>query len=239
MARLTFLFIILGVLTFLQACGPEPIPCVRVSSSTITETRDVKDFKGIVMYVEANLIIDQGPEFEIKLTGPDNVVELINTSVTNEYLVISTSDCFNGDYELKIEITAPAYELVNLNERALLETNGIIEGTSIQLELLGSVDMSGTFEMDSIFTSYVGNGNLNFSGSAIFHSMTLEGEFEVSGFELITDFTAVDLIGIGNCEVYANEKLDVSITGIGDVYYKGTPEISSSITGTGQIISAN
>lgn len=239
MVRLVLLFISIAALAIFEACGPKPIPCIRVSSTTTTETRDIKDFNGVIVYVEANVKIRQGSEYEIKLTGPDNVVELIETSLTNEYLVISTSDCFNGDYELFIEITAPVYELVNLNEKSLLETNGTIEGTNIQLELLGNVEVNVALEMDSIFTSYVGKGDLNFSGSSIYHSMILEGEFDVSGFELMTDYSSIDLIGIGNCEVYANEKLDVSITGIGDVYYKGTPDISSMITGTGQIINAN
>lgn len=239
MLRLALLLPLAGTMFLFQSCVTDPITCIRVSSSQITESRDIRDFKGIILYENANLIITQGSEYAVKMTGPQNVVELTNTTLANDYLVISSADCFNGNDELTIEVTAPVYELISVEERSTLITTGVIEGENIQLSVLGAVDIDVELVMDSVFTSFVGDGELNFSGSSIYHQITLEGEFEVGGFELITDHIVIGLIGTGDCEVYANEILDVSIMGIGNVYFKGNPDILSGITGTGEIINVN
>jgi hypothetical protein len=239
MVRLALSILALAVFAFFQSCGPETIPCMRVSSTEITETRDIKDFKGIAIYVPADLIITQGPEYEIKLTGPDNVIEATKTSLSDDYLMVSTSDCFNGSYDLTIEITAPTYDLINISEFGTLRTTTTIVGGHIQLEFLGDIGVNATLEMDSIFTTFVGRGDLIFNGSTTYHELLLEGEFEVNGFNLLSDHTAIDLLGVGDCEIFANDKLDVSIQGTGNVYYRGTPSIDSEITGIGEIINAN
>ena len=76
-------------------------------------------------------------------------------------------------------------------------------------------------------------------GDADVHELKIRGASEVESFDLLTNSTAVNIIGAGNCEVNAQNDLDVSITGAGIVYYKGNPTITQSITGLGQVVDAN
>jgi hypothetical protein len=226
-------------LILVYSCVPTPIECIRVSSNSTTESRSIKDFSGVVLFVPATLKISQGADYAVKLTGPQNVVELTKTTLLNDELTISTEDCFNGSYELLIEVTAPDFDLIYAGTAASLETNGAILGDNIRIELVGEISGSATFGMDSIFTSVSGKGNLNFSGSTKYHQLYLTGEADIAGFALSTDHTVIDLAGLAECEVTANERLEVTIAGSGNVYYKGNPQIDSNITGTGEIINSN
>lgn len=239
MLRLALLLPLVGMLFLFQSCNTDPITCIRVSSSQITESRDVRDFKGITLYEHANLVLSQGADYVVKITGPQNVVELTNTTLVDDYLVISSEDCFNGDDELTIEVTAPEFELIYISSMGSLETAGLIAGSNIKVELLGQITGNANFEMDSIFTVAQGKGVLNYFGTASYHEMDVEGEYAFSGFPLITEHTAISLLGLGVCEVTANGRLDVAIEGSGKVYYKGSPDINSDIAGTGQIIDSN
>jgi hemin uptake protein HemP len=239
MLRLALLLPLAGTMFLFQSCVTDPITCIRVSSLQITESRDIRDFKGITLYEPANLIITQGAEYAVKMTGPQNVVELTNTTLVDGYLVISSEDCFNGNDELAIEVTAPEFELVYISSRATLETIGSVQGNNIQLELLGEISGSATLEMDSVFALVSGKGNLNFSGSAKYQQLDLAGELKIAAFSLITEHTVINLAGLAACEVTANNLLEVNIAGSGNVNYKGDPQIDSNITGTGKIINSN
>lgn len=239
MMRYALLFLPLGIISLYSSCVTDPIPCIRVSSSEVTETRDLKGFGGIVMYEYADLVITQGPDYSVKLTGPENVVELTNTSLVDDYLTISSEDCFNGSYSLKIEVTAPEFELIYVSALSSVETANTINGKRLEIELVG--DITGNFDLnvDSVYSSIHGIGITDYSGTAVYHKIESSGEYTLKGFPLITDHSDISLFGLGECEVTANDKLNVVIEGSGNIYYKGSPAITSDITGTGQIIDSN
>jgi len=217
---------LLGLAIFCSSCETDSNTCIRVSSTGTTDTRDIKNFKGIVMYEPAELVLTQSPEFSVKLTGPENVVELIKTEKVNDLLSISSSDCFNGSYNLKIEISAPDFELIQLETRGTLETSNTLQGSSIQLELLGDIAGSLLLDMDSVFTTINGRGMLKYEGLGIYHLLDSRAEYTFNGFLFETDHTVINLTGKGVCEAFANDKLDIEIEGSGKIFYKGNPSHS-------------
>ena len=92
--------------------------------------------------------------------------------------------------------------------------------------------------MSMIFMRGVGNFTLSGSDQDNL-SITLTGVGDVKSFDMRAGSCKIKLTGVGNCQVYAINKLDVTITGVGSVLYKGTPQIISNISGLGQLINAN
>ena len=70
-------------------------------------------------------------------------------------------------------------------------------------------------------------------------NITISGAGTVESFDLITNNCSIVISGTGNCNVYANKKLNVTIAGVGKISYKGHPDISQNISGTGNINNAN
>lgn len=233
-----YLFVI-PVFVFLVSCDSKQIECLRISSNIIMETRDLKDFKGVVFNNIGDLLLTQGPEFSFKIEGPDNVVELITTKIENELLIIGTNACFNGDYELTVEITTPEYELINLSGIGRIESVGQIDGGIIQIELIGIGEIEADIYADSLYTTIAGTGNITYTGDVLKHELSCSGQFTLNSFSLETDHTFIKLTGIGDSFVKAIETLTVIIEGTGDVFYKGNPVIESEITGSGDIINSN
>jgi hypothetical protein len=67
----------------------------------------------------------------------------------------------------------------------------------------------------------------------------LNGSGSLFGFPLQAESCQVDITGSGNCEITANQHLDVSIDGSGSVFYKGNPTIMEDISGSGRVTDAN
>jgi hypothetical protein len=238
MKNLAFLFLVLSTLVQ-SSCDTGGIDCIRVSSNTISETRDHKDFTGVVTTVVGNLQLAQGAEYNVEILGPENVVERTNTAVQSNLLVISTDDCFNGQYELLIKVTAPVYSSINFSGIGNLSTTNTITSKIMEVDLLGIGDIDAEIEADTLYTNVSGDVNINYSGAALRHEFQSTGQFVLKAFPLITDHTSLRIVGIGDSEVTANETLKVVIQGTGNVGYKGDPQIEQSITGSGAVIDMN
>ena len=116
MKNLIFKVSVLVIIVIIASCdSSNQIECIRASSNSITEDRDVKDYKGVALNVVGDLLLTQGPEYAFRIQGPDNVVALTTSKVENGVLVIGSESCFNGSYNLTIEITAPDFELISLS----------------------------------------------------------------------------------------------------------------------------
>lgn len=239
MIRSTLIFLFLGIITLFSACDTDTFTCIRVSSTEVTETRDIKNYSGVVLANVATLKITQGQEYAFKIQGPENVVELTYSRVQNDLLVIGTDECFNGDYELIIELTAPDFKVFNLTGIGAIETMNTINTDIIEVDLIGIGSIEAAFNADTIYTNIAGQAIVKYYGQAHRHELESSGEFSFKGFPLSTNHTQINITGEGDSEVTANESLRVFIEGAGNVYYMGDPLIDSDITGVGEIIDAN
>ena len=237
MKNFKFYFVILSLALF-SSCD-EGLECNRVSTNIISETRDLKDFKGVVFSNLGNIVLTQGSEYSFTINGPDNVVEFTNTTVEDELLVISSNTCFNGDYDLDIEITAPEYSYINLAGAGSIKTANQIEGDILVMEMMGVGDIEADVYVDSLYTTISGTGTVNYTGEAYMHEVSSSGLFTLNSYDLETVNTKINITGEGYSYVRVNETLTVLITGIGTVYYTGNPAVEKDITGTGEVIDDN
>lgn len=239
MKHIVPILILFSLAVVFNSCDTNQLECIRVSSNVISETRDVKDYTGVVMTAVGNVKLTQGLDYACKITGPDNVVELMKTEIQNGLLVIGTDECFNGEYELTVEITAPEFEVINLSGIGTIESTNTISGDIIEVDLYGIGVVEATFVADSLYSTVTGQGNLNYSGNVLRHELLCTGQFALSGFPMATDHTIIFLSGNGDSEVTVADKLDVTIEGSGNVFYKGYPTITSEITGMGYVVDKN
>ena len=239
MKKHTLIFIFCSALWLFSACDSDEITCIRVSTNSITETRDISDYNGVVMHSVGRLIVAQGPEYSFKISGPENVVSFTKTEIQNNLLIIGSDDCFNGEYELVIEVSAPQFDVINLAGIGSIETATPLSGDIIEVELMGIGTVDAEIIANTLQTTMTGQGTLIYSGSVDKHELVASGEFTLKSYNLITNHTVIDQTGIGVSEVTANETLSVKMEGSGSVLYKGDPAITSNITGTGKIVNAN
>ena len=226
-------------LTLFISCTTNDIECLRVSDRVVSETRDLKNFNGVAFNHVGDVLITQGPEYAFNITGPENVVELTTTSIENNLLVIGSDACFNGTYDLTIEITAPEYTRISLVGIGDIKSVGPIEATNITMEMVGIGKIDVNIAADTLTTTIAGTGDVVYSGAVIKHDISCAGTYELNAYSLETENTYIQLSGIGDGYVKANQLLDVTISGTGNVYYKGSPDITSNIVGTGSVIDRN
>ncbi len=187
---------------------------------------------------------ERGDIQEVKVTGYPNIIDQLNTSISNKAWEIRLKDgCYNNA-DMDIEITIPDLKAANLtgsgsiqvekftnqeNQLFAISGSGDIEiaGNSGTKEDLFNITGSGDIVGTNNFTD-LESVKLNISGSGDFDAFSMES----LSYEVI-------ISGSGNANVHPINQLTGVITGSGNINYLGTPEVNVSITGSGKVNNVN
>lgn len=235
---LTLLFVTVCIL----GCNDDN--CITGEGTLETRAIALSTFDKVSLYGVDHVIIKQGDIQEIQVTGHPNIIDELNTNISNQEWEIRLKDgCYNNA-DMAIEITIPDLKAANLigsgkiqvedfinQENQLFALSGSgsiqIEGNSGTKDLVFTISGSGDISVTENFTD-LESVKLNISGSGDFDAYPLKS--------LIYE---VQLSGSGNANLYADDALNGSISGSGNINYKGNPEIDVSISGSGRVINNN
>lgn len=154
-----------------------------------------------------------GKELDIKLSGSGEI-DLENLEYDNAYSSISGSG----------KVWVDGFDTDDFE----VKTSGSGRTTISNLEA------------NNVSMSISGSGSTSFESSTTDRlDASIAGSGKLFAFDMPAERVELSVGGSGDCEVTANEELDVRITGSGSVYYKGQPSIDQKITGSGRIKNSN
>ena len=188
---------------------------VKGSGKIVAESRKIADFTSIDIEGAANIKLSQGAVQSLTVSGDDNIVPLITTSVGNGKLTINNSKNYSSDHNVDLVIVVPKIEAltvegfsqVDLKEVAGKKLDVKIDGASV-ISVQGTVDSFGA--------------EVNGAGS-------------IDAGKLIAKAATAEVSGAGSIKVNAVDSLDVSVSGVGKVNYAGDPKLKTNISGLGSI----
>jgi hypothetical protein len=203
------------------ACSFAGVSPSRVAGSgkVASETRQVSGFNSVELRGSADVSVTQGDAEAVVVEADDNILPLIETTVQNGRLIISTKPDIN--------FTTPNHVRVNVTIKSL---------QGLTLSGSGNVDVSSLAGQDlNIVLS--GSGDITVSGAADRVDIRLPGSGNVICSGLKSRSANVTLAGSGNIAVYASESLDASLLGSGTIRYDGNPaQVSKRVSGSGTIM---
>ena len=110
---------------------------------------------------------------------------------------------------------------------------------NLNLEITGSGDIDLLINSENTDISISGSGNIYLEGGTIDQTISVSGSGNYDAFKFFSKKSEIDISESGDCNVYAQDNLFVTISGSGNVYYKGNPSVNSMITGSGKVINSN
>ena len=212
-------YIIIALFSF-AACNNDD---VVGSGPTVTQTLDIATFDELTVDGSYTISITQGDTLEVTATGQANVIDVINTSVTNQRWNLNYTVSNVESEGLRIDITIPTLSRIESDGSADVTLGAFTAQTSFLIDL----DGAGSYTVTAPWTDLE---SLNLS---------IDGSGDIDGFPFNAKDVVIDIDGSGDVDVTASDQLDISIDGAGTVRYKGNPTITQSISGTGEIIDAN
>jgi hypothetical protein len=181
-----------------------------------TETRNVGSFSRIEASGATELEITAGQTATVvTVSGDDNMVPLVKTTVSGNVLIIKTDNVENTKLPLVVKIGMPKLAAIEAFGASKISAVNL---TGQRFELVGSGSTKATIggTVDNLVIKLSGAGRVDAGGLA-----AREAEIRSSGASTV--------------EVNASDKLSVHISGAGKVTYLGHPAITQHISGAGNI----
>lgn len=207
----------------------------------VTETRTTAAFEGLSAGVDANIYFTQSADQSITLEAQQNILDEIETVVTNNILRIRykhpNTNIRNADRVI-IRVKGPVAKFMEQNGSGSMEIEGTIDPTTAKFVVSGSGNIQADEVLTNKFEAVIsGSGRIIIDeGEANEEKITISGSGQVDIEDLQVKDAETNISGSGSMKIYVTNNLKARISGSGTVYYKGNPAISTQISGSGTVV---
>ena len=214
---------------------------VNGNGNVVTITRSTGDYEEIGVSGWYDVILVDGREGDLTLTGEDNLLEHIITEVKNGQLSIRVEKGYNlkpSSSKDVIHITIP---VESINALALSGSGDIVgkkklKANDFQTAVSGSGDVTLEVEVNRFTAAMSGSGDMNLSGKTSDFEVSVSGSGDIDAFALNADNVDASVSGSANINVTAHKMLKARVSGSGDIEYRGNPEkVDTKTSGSGDI----
>ena len=222
--------------TGLLSASCEMVTCVKGTGDAVKKDLSIAAFTGIDLTGALDVKFTRAAQQKVTVEGQANLIDLIETSVSNGVWTIKTRECYSTDKPFVVHISAPVIDRVHLQGSGDVSSADAFEAEVIDLAVQGSGDIKMNFTAKQIVATVQGSGDITLQGSTSELTCTIQGSGDVKAADLKTDRTKATITGSGDVSVTASMSIDAKITGSGDVKYRGNPpEVKSHVTGSGEV----
>jgi len=160
MKNLKFSIVTIAIASLLNSGCTKENSLIEGIGTITTETLTLQEFSGIAMEGADNIFISYGPEQKVEVTGHSNVINRIQTEVTNGIWYMELERGNYGRYELTYYITLPTIEKVSNTGSANVSITDPMETGYMEISLTGSGNFSGfSLSAESCQVDIAGSGN--------------------------------------------------------------------------------
>jgi hypothetical protein len=230
-----------------------------IALAQISQNRQVAGFSSIASSGSFNVHVKIDGTESLKITGDEDVINDIETTVSNGKLKIGTKDkiswkVFNNK-KVDIYITAKTLSGLsnsgsgnikldgNLTGNAELKTSGsgniiaAANASDIQISVSGSGSITSSVNANQLGAAVSGSGALNLAGTVKNADIKVSGSGHIRANDLKTDAVDASISGSGNIHILANKSINARVSGSGRLVYTGNPtNVNSSTSGSGRVV---
>lgn len=209
----------------------------RGSGTIKVETRPAAGFH--VLRIRAGQVkVRQGDQEGLTITTDDNLVPLLETSVAGGELTLQNKPGSNlqPSKSIRYDVVVKDLDTLIVEGDAMAGLAGLKgKDFTLQVDGKGQVELDG-LKLENLQVKLRGDYLVRAAAYAPNHVVALEGAGEYDGSRVVAENVKISSQGTGKAVVYAEKKLDVSLSGSPTVTYVGRPTVNKAISGVGQLI---
>lgn len=196
------------------------------NGNVVIENCKVDVFSAIEIDGVFNVILKQGKKESVSIETDENLVELIDVTVSEKRLVVDLKgDASIGDYtELNIFITLVNINVLDINGVGDISTETPLKLKELTLQNSGVGDINLVLDCDELTVNNSSVGDISLSGKTKHFNLNTSGVGDVLALQLDSRNTTVDNSGVGDVKVNATNSINIETSGVGDVEYSGNPK---------------
>lgn len=185
-------------------------------AQTETNKLALSDFNSIVISAPVDVELAQGTENYISI-DEGNIQDIVTSEVKDNVLYIKKA---------KDDITIGFIKLgkLELNSQCEVKSKNLISGDDLEVSLKGAAsEIKMDINVKNLSTTIEGAGDVEYSGTAENHKISISGAGDIDAYKLSTTTTQIDINGAGDAQVNAKQEIKGVINGAGEITYKEEP----------------
>ena len=198
--------------------------------------KEVGDFHEIKVYdlIEVNLIKSDNNRIIIKGHNVYDIKYVNKNGVLK--LKMELDKKFQGE-DTFVEVYYTDLRTIDGNEGAKIVCNELVENEKIEIRAQEGSHIKIGMDVKYVEMKAVTGGKIEASGLAKNQIIVINTGGVFEGRELLTEVASVNISAGGSAELYASQKLDISVKAGGDVYVYGNPkDVNKKTLAGGRII---
>lgn len=208
----------------------------RGNGDITSEKRMLDEFSAIHLTGNFEINLKKGGKEQIVIVTDENLLELIESDIEQDILVIENRKKLQSDNGIKVFITYQSLEKLKSTGASIIQTDGPLVSDRFELEVPGASLIDMEVEVTDLEIMLAGAGAVTLKGRAENQSISMNGVGNLAAFELESQFSEVTVSGMGSVEVNVKENLNARVNGVGSIRYKGNPaSVSDRVSGLGTI----
>ena len=176
---------------------------IKGSGVASSETRSADEFTGVDVGGVFQVEVTAGKEYSVQVQADDNLLPYVKTEVVSGVLHISTKERINSQTPLRVIVSAPEIEHLDVTGASKLSLSGVRNSE------LG------------IHTS--GASKLKVEGETSELNIEVSGASSIDAEALRSKTATVDASGASKVSVFVTERLSSDASGASKVQYSGNP----------------
>jgi len=219
----------------LSGCAREN---VHGSGRIITEERPVDRFEDLTIDGPLEVHVKQGALVPLRIQAEDNVMRVIETSVSGTNLRVRIRNGVNlkSFRPIHVYVQSEKYRRIIFSGSGSLTGTDTIKTPLFLYEVNGSNDANLKVDANEVRVVVNGSGNIDMEGLSRDYYSAINGSGDVRAEFLKTINAHVETNGSGEQRIWVVDKLWGHISGSGNVKYKGTPaSLNVTVSGSGRV----
>lgn len=211
------------------------------SGDIVKRTRNVAPFTRISASGGLEVEIMRGSTTGVVVEADDNLIEDVETVVTNGQLKISMEDGVSySDAHIKVYITAPELTSVSGSASATIKVADVLESrTKIELHASSGSSITARVDAPEAKAEASSGAKIDVTGKTRTCEVRASSGAEVDAFDLLSEDTFADASSGAKVDVHASVKLDAKASSGGSVDYRGAAKAIAKESSGGSIRKEN
>jgi hypothetical protein len=232
--RLSTLFLLFSLI----ATASLKAQWIKTSGEIIKETRELPGFTSVKNNCSADVVITQGNVQKVVVESDKNLVPHISTEVKNGSLFIDVRASYKNVKVIRVLLTVPDLNAVTIAGSGDVSFVDTFKGNVMRVDIKGSGDFSGDFDLKKLDYFVKGSGDGEISGVRGDLSIKISGSGDFEADKLRLEKCDISVAGSGDIELKgSSDKLVIGLKGSGYVnaYELAAVDVLVKVEGSGDI----
>ena len=221
MKQLLFLSVMIGILLGTSSIFAQGI---TGNGRVGQQARRVTSFTGIEVGGAFDVVVKQGNRFDVIVEADENLFDVIETSVSDDKLKITTNKSIHKSTKMKVYVTLKELNYVNVSGAASLKGESHFTTSSkMDLQTSGAADLNLDLEAPSLKCSTSSSSDMILKGITKQIEIQTSGSSDFNGKELKAEMGAISSSGSSDIIIHLSKAAVASASGSSDIHILGAP----------------